>query len=273
MKELYVPLSGAIAQQKNVETIANNVANANTAGFKRDQLAFREYLTAMDKGVQDIDLPRKEWEPKDFYRSYGAENAQVKVDGAYTDFSQGELNPTGNHFDFGLHGEGFFEVLGPAGVRYTRKGSFSLNAQGQLVTEKGFPVLQSIPDGTPPEETPDPEERMINLGTQAKMSVNLQGDVFSGDQKVGRISVVEFSDQHALKKEGHSLFINNHPENLKRAQIETAVHQGFIEQSNVNAVAEMSNLIKANRNFESIQRVIKAYDNISAKGVNEISKF
>lgn len=273
MKELYVPLSGAIAQQKNVETIANNVANANTAGFKRDQLAFREYLTAIDKGVQEIDLPRKEWAPEDFYRSYGAENAQVRVDGSYTDFSQGQLSPTGNHFDFGLHGEGFFEVLGPAGIRYSRQGSFTLNAEGQLVTNKGFPVLQKIPEGLSEEETPPPEERFITLNGQAKMSVSLQGDVFSGDQKVGNLSIVEFADKHALKKEGHSLFINNHPENLKRDGIKTAVHQGFVEQSNVNAVAEMSNLIKANRNFESIQRVIKAYDNISAKGVNEISKF
>lgn len=273
MKELYVPLSGAIAQQKNVETIANNVANANTAGFKRDQLAFKEHLTALSKGVQDIDLPRGEWAPEDFYRSYGAENAQVRVDGSYTDFTQGQLTPTGNHFDLGLHGEGFFEVLTPAGVRYSRKGNFSLNSDAQLVTDKGFPVLQKLPEGLPAEDTPAPEERLIQLTGQAKMSVGLEGNVFSGDQKVGSLSVVEFNEPHALKKQGHSLFINNHPENLKRDGIKTAVHQGFIEQSNVNAVAEMSNLIKANRTFESIQRVIKAYDNISAKGVNEISKF
>lgn len=268
-----MPLSGAIAQQKNVETIANNVANANTPGFKRDQLAFREYLTAIDKGVQEIDLPRKEWSPADFYRSYGAENAQVKVDGSFTDFEQGELTPTGNHFDLGLHGEGFFEVLTPAGIRYSRQGSFSLGADGRLVTQKGFPVLQKIPEGLSEEETPPPEERFITLPGQGKMSVNLQGNVFSGDQRVGNISIVEFNDKQALKKEGHSLFINNHPENLNRDEIKTAVHQGFVEQSNVNAVAEMSNLIKANRHFESIQRVIKAYDNISSKGVNEISKF
>lgn len=268
-----MPLSGAMAQQKNVETIANNVANANTPGFKRDQLAFREYITALDKGVQEIDLPRKEWEPADFYRSYGAENAQVKVDGAYTDFEQGQLSPTGNHFDLGLHGDGFFEVLTPGGIRYSRKGSFTLNTEGQLVTDKGYNVLQKIPEGLSAEETPAPEERFITLNGQGKMSVNLQGDIFSGDERIGSLSVVEFGDKHALKKEGHSFYINNHPENLKREGIKTAVHQGFIEQSNVNAVAEMSNLIKANRNFESIQRVIKAYDNISAKGVNEISKF
>ena len=85
MKELWVPLSGALAQQKRVETIANNVANANTPAFKRDQAVFKEHLTAYEKGT-DIDLPNKEWAPEDFYRSYGAEKANVKVDGTYTNF-------------------------------------------------------------------------------------------------------------------------------------------------------------------------------------------
>ena len=106
-----------------------------------------------------------------------------------------------------------------------------------------------------------------------KFSVSLEGEVFSGNNKVGDISIVEFNDVHALKKEGNSLFINNDQKNVKIGDIKTSIHQGFIEQSNVNAVTEMSNLINANRNFESIQRVIKTYDNISSKAVNEIPKF
>ena len=89
-------MSGAIAQQRNVETIANNVANAQTPGFKKDQLAFKEYLSAFEKGVHDIDLPNKEWSPEDFYHSYGAEQGHVRVDGSYTMHSQGQLTPTGN---------------------------------------------------------------------------------------------------------------------------------------------------------------------------------
>lgn len=273
MKDLWVPLSGAIAQQRNVETIANNVANANTPGFKRDQLAFKEYMTALDKGVEDIDLPNKEWSPEDFYRSYGAEYAQVRVDGSYTDFEQGQLSPTGNHFDVALHGEGFLEVLTPGGIRYTRRGSLTLDVDGNLTTDQGFKVLKKLDPSEQNERPLQPEERFIKFSQPGPITITLQGDVLSGSNQVASLSVVEFNDRHALKKEGHSLFINPHGDNLKREDIKTAVHQGFMEQSNVNAVAEMSQLIKANRNFETIQRVIKAYDQVSAKGVNEISKF
>ena len=94
MKELWVPLSAAIARQNQVDTIANNIANVNTPGFKKDRLAFKEYLQVQEKGLSDIDLPNKTWSPDDFYRTHGNENAQVKIDGTFTDFDQGSLTPT-----------------------------------------------------------------------------------------------------------------------------------------------------------------------------------
>lgn len=272
MKELWVPLSGAIAQQRNVDTIANNVANANTAGFKRDQVVFKEYLTAFEKGVEDIDLPRGEWSPEDFYRHYGAENAKVEVEGSFTDFEQGQLTPTGNPFDLALNGKGFLEVLTPQGIRYTRRTILSLSPDGTLVTDQGHPVLSKTQKEQAEQPNSNPQDRVIRLG-QGQFNVNLQGDIFINNQQASTLSIVEFQDPHALMKQGHSQYINKFPENLKRDDIKTSVNQGFVEQSNVNAIAEMSELIKANRQFETIQRVIKAYDNISAKGVNEISKF
>lgn len=277
MRELWVPVSAAIAQQKNVETIANNVANANTPGFKKDQMIFKEYLAAIEKGDQSIDLPQKEWKPEDFYRSYNAEDAFVKADASFTTHEQGQLTPSGNSFDMGLSGPGFFEVLTPNGIRYSRKGSFSINGDGKLVTDQGFLVLSKGPpptvgaDGTVSISAP-PESRAIMIGNN-KLIVSLTGEVFSGSDKVADLSVAEFNDIHALKKEGQSLFINNDQQNLKIGDYKTSVHQGFIEQSNVNAVTEMSALINANRNFESIQRVIKTYDNMSSRAVNEIGKF
>jgi len=277
LRELWVPVSAAIAQQKNVETIANNVANANTPGFKKDQMIFKEYLAAIEKGDQSIDLPQKEWKPEDFYRSYNAEDAFVKADASFTTHEQGQLTPSGNSFDMGLSGPGFFEVLTPNGIRYSRKGSFSINGDGKLVTDQGFLVLSKGPpptvgaDGTVSISAP-PESRAIMIGNN-KLIVSLTGEVFSGSDKVADLSVAEFNDIHALKKEGQSLFINNDQQNLKIGDYKTSVHQGFIEQSNVNAVTEMSALINANRNFESIQRVIKTYDNMSSRAVNEIGKF
>lgn len=268
MRELWVPLSGAIAQQRKVDTIANNVANSNTPGFKRDQLAFKEYLTTLDKGYTDIDMPNKEWAPADFYRSYGAEHAQVKVDASFTNFEQGQLAPTGNSLDLGLRGEGFLEVLTPNGVRFSRRGILSLNNEGQLVNDSGFPVLAK---GQGPDAPP--QSRTITIPPAAKaIAFTLQGDVYADNENISKLSVVEFNDIHALRKEGNSLFINADSANIK-AEVATSVHQGFVEQSNVNSVQEMSELIKAHRHFESIQNVIKAYDQISQKGVNEISKF
>ena len=277
MRELWVPLSAAIAQQRNVETIANNVANANTPGFKKEQVVFKEYLAALEKGDTQIELPQKEWKPEDFYRSYNAEDSFVKVDGSYTLHEQGQLSPTGNAFDNALNGPGFFEVLTPNGVRFTRKGNFSINNEGKLVTDQGFLLLGKSPpptigaDGKMVLTTP-PESRAITVGSN-KFSISLDGVVYNGDNKTAELSLTEFSDVHALKKEGNSLFINPDQQNVKIGTGKTSVNQGFVEQSNVNAVSEMSALINANRNFESIQRVIKTYDTMSGKAVNEISKF
>ncbi|MGK0367954.1 MAG: flagellar basal-body rod protein FlgF [Thermoproteota archaeon] len=278
MKNIWVPLSGQIAQMRKVETIANNIANANTPGFKKDDIVFKEHLTALSKGVEDIDMPNKEWAPKDFYRSQGAENAQVKVDEVYTNFKQGALSPTGNKMDLGLNGKGFLEVLTPNGVRFTRKGIFNLSKDGELVTTEGFRVLSSLQVPTAQGRAlaasiPAPESRIIKLQNDKNFAVTLTGDIFNGNQNVGKISIVEFKDATLLKKEGNQLFIGNDIENQNRQNVKTSVHQGFIEESNVNALSEMSELIQAHRQFENIQRAIKTYDAISGKTVNDIARF
>ena len=285
MKNIWVPLSAAIAQQRNVETIANNVANANTPGFKRDQLVFKEYLTGLDKGLEDIDLPSKEFAPEDFYHSGGAENAAVNVDGSYTIHAQGQLAQTGNSLDLALQGQGFFEVLSPNGIRYSRRGNLSISKDGELVTDQGFKVLKKLDPALlasqgreasapsqPPVQVPTPEERIIKI-PNGKLSINLEGQIFSNGTQVDELSIVEFNDLHALKKEGNSLYANPTNSNIKTNETKTRVHQGMVEQSNVNAVAEMSELIKAHRHFESIQKAISTYDNIAGKAANEIGKF
>ncbi len=278
MKELWVPLSGAKAQQRRVETIANNVANANTTAFKKDQAVFKEHLTAYEKGT-DIDLPNKEWAPEDFYRSYGAEKAHVKVDGTYTKFTQGQISPTNNPFDIALEGKGFIEVLSPNGIRYTRKGNLYLNNEGELVTDGGNRVLSSlvIPEGTPEERqaalenAPDPKDRVIRVGNQP-LNINQKGELHQQGNLVGKISIVEFKDLTALQKEGNSVFVNKSVDN-RADKSSTLVHQGSLELSNVNPIQEMSKLIQAHRQLESIQRVIKTYDNMAGKAYNEIAKF
>lgn len=278
MKNIWVPLSGQIAQQRKVETIANNIANANTPGFKKEQLVFKEHLTALNKGLEDIDLPRKEWNPDDFYHTQGAQNAYVDVDGSYTSHEQGPLSPTGNAFDVALNGKGFYEVLTPNGIRYTRLGNFTLSKDGEIVTDRGYKLLSKIADNNQNAvenslSADDANSRVIKIPPRNKISISKNGEIFTESGLLSEISVVEFKDLNALKKEGHSLFINNASENLKRSEITTTTNQGFIEGSNVNAIHEMSELIKAHRHFENIQKAISTYDNISGKAVNDISKF
>lgn len=276
---IWVNLSGQIAQQRKVETIANNVANANTVGFKKDQLVFKEHLTALTKGVDSIDIPRGEFEPKDFYHSQGAENAMVAIDASFTIFEQGQLIPTNNPLDIGLKGNGFIEVLTPTGVRFTRKGNLSMDREGLLVNDQGFKVLgattvsaEALRDpASAPEQ--NPEDRVIKLPTNQRISFSLEGDILTNTGSLGKLSIVEFKDHQALKKEGNSLFITPDESNIVRNNIATTVNQGFLEGSNVNAIEEMSELIKAHRHFESIQKAINAYDSISGKISNELGKF
>ena len=264
MKGIWVPVSGALAQQKKVETIANNVANVNTPGYKRDKVIFKEYLTALDKGV-DANLPQKEWAPGDFYHTHGAENSKVKVAGTYTDFTTGQLQPTGNLYDLALKGKGFFEVLTKNGIRYTRTGRFSISPQRRLVTDQGDPVLARSGASVG-------GERFVVVPS-GNFSINMQGDVFADGRRVSGLSIVEFRDPHALKKEGNAYYANGNADNISTRASESKVYQGFLEGSNVNAITEMSDLIKAHRHFESIQNAVKAYDNMEGKAVNEISKF
>lgn len=279
MKNIWVPLSGQVAQQRKVETIANNVANANTVGFKKDQLVFKEHLTALTKGVEDIHIPRKEFSPDDFYHSQGAENAMVAVDGSFTVFEQGQLQPTNNPLDVALQGEGFLEVLTPTGVRFTRKGNLSISREGELVTDHGFKVLSALNvsdeslRGPAAVNVPAPEDRTIKIPTNSKITITREGDLLTRDGVFNRLSVVEFQDKHALRKEGSSLYITPDETNVVRNDVKTSVNQGFLEGSNVNAIEEMSELIKAHRHFESIQKAINAYDQISGKAANDIGKF
>ena len=269
MKDLWVPLSGAISQQRKIDTLANNIANANTPGFKKDHLSFKEHLTVLEKGHQDIDLPNKEFKPEDFYKSYDAENSYVKVAGSFTDFKQGSLIPTNNPLDLAIKGKGFFELLTPNGVRYTRSGIFSPNKDGNLVTATGNKLLSQLEKGP---DLKKPEERLIKI-TPGQITITPEGEVHINKKLISKISLVEFKDIHALRKEGNSLFINKDINNITDSPEKSNILQGFVEQSNVNPVGEISELLKTYRHFESLQRAIKTYDNIGGRAVNEIAKF
>ncbi len=265
-KGIYTALSGAMAQSSRMDTLANNLANANTTGFKKDRQVFNEYLSAYEKLPDVIQVPKIPASIESFYDMQGGDRGYVNASGTYTDFAQGSLKATGNLLDVALDGSGFFEVLTPDGVKLTRNGSFTINESGQLVNQQGFPVLTA--------GSQDPTQRFINLnGSRNNITVAYNGEIFSQGQRVGQLSVVDVLDKDGLIKTGSSLygFKPNYNSTLipvNRPQ----VHQGFVEGSNVNVVEEMSQLIGTTRAFESTQQAIKAFDQMDGKLMNEVPK-
>lgn len=266
-KGIYTALSGAIAQQNKLDTISNNLANANTPSFKRDRQVFKEYLTAYEKSPDVIQVPKVPASIDSFYHMQGGDKAYVDGAGTFTDFSQGSIKPTGNPLDVAINGKSaFFEINTPQGVRYTRNGAFLINNEGILTTKQGFPVL-SRGDGPA-------ESRIIRLQNPGSVQVGMNGTIINGNQPAGRLSVVGFGKPQALRKIGNSMYMLKQTMEAERIDNPQAqLMQGSLEMSNVNVVQEMTEMIKTTRTFESLQKAIQAYDQMNGKLVNDVPKW
>ncbi len=266
-KGIYTAVSGAVAHSAKLDTIANNIANANTPGFKKDQQVFKEYLTSYEKQPTTLETPKIPASIESFYPLNGGDKAYVDISGTSTSFSQGALKLTGNSFDLGLEGDAFFEVSTAGGIRFSRNGHFTVNGEGTVVDKHGHPLLLQGEEGQLD------EERFIKVDDQADFNVTPQGDVFVGGQNIGRISLKTVTEKDALHKQGNSLYTLR--ENFDNQVIDATnykVHQGSYEQSNVNIVQEMTDMINATRVFESTQKAIQAYDQMNQKLTNDVPR-
>jgi len=309
---IWTAVSGGMAQSQNLDTIANNLANANTTGFKKDVPTFKEYLTAAERPVDPaIDIPRTAFKDSDFYHHDGREHAMVNLNKVHTDHSQAMLKPTSAPFDMAIEGPGFFAVQAPSGIMFTRAGDFKLNSEGQLVTVDGFPVLGMSPEAAaagaappaPATETPAPDGRepaSLNpfsnqsqvtaqpgqaqasplqpislkdaLATGTKVHITEMGQIVAGNQAIGNIALAEFADPKLLKKTTSTLYSNPDAANVPRIASTSQVRQGFLEASNVNPVSELMEMLKANRMYESNMKAIRAYGDMAGKEANEVGK-
>ncbi|MGZ3708801.1 MAG: flagellar hook-basal body protein, partial [Bdellovibrionota bacterium] len=288
--------AGATAQQQHVDVIANNLANSDTLGFKKDLPTFKEYLAVTERDNHPVaDIPRGPIKDKEFYPLDGRDQAFVVTDGTYTNYRQGNLRVTQSPLDVAMDGPGFIEVSTPSGIRFTRQGSLKVATDGRLVTTEGYPVLTAQPGGLaaappatgtqqPGQGGPDLTQggvgagsavaaRFINLKDRPRtITISGQGDIYSGDELLGKLSIVEFNDVRRLKKYGGELFENRDPNNFNTGRQITQVRQGVLETSNVNPVEEMTNLINANRMFEHDLKAMKTYGDMMAREVNDIGK-
>lgn len=264
-KGIYTALSGALAQTTKIDTIANNIANVNTTGFKKDQQTFSEYLTNFEKDPEVINVPRVPASIENFYDTGGGDKSFVDAAGTYTNFEQGSLRNTGGKLDVAIDGAGFFEVSTPSGVRLTRAGNFTIDGDGQLVTKDGHAVLL---EG---ENLEGPEERTVRFSGKAQVSISDGGEVFDGDQRLGKLSLVNVKNQDCLQKVGNNYygFKSNMAPEITSVKVPN-LKQGFIETSNVNVVNEMTEMIMAQRVFEGTQKAIHAYDSMADKLINVV---
>jgi flagellar basal-body rod protein FlgF len=229
MSDAFIDAYSALdARMKIVDVITNNLANANTVGFKRDFSHILEGETGFDVGT-NIDL------------------------------SSGDLIGTGNNLDAAINGEGFFAIETPSGERYTRAGSFGVNAAGELVTKDSMRVLST-------------SNQPIVLG-EGKVEIRDGGIVTVDDNEVGTLKLVTFNDPSKLQKEGFQRLAWNGDPSGVRAVTDPQVKGGYTERSNVNAIDEMVHLMAAYREFEAVQRTLKTLvTDMNSKLIQELGR-
>lgn len=239
---MYVGLSRQMTLQRELDVVANNIANAETAGFKVEALNIEtepRYLPTNDDGQDVINF--------------------ALDSGVTRDFGQGALKATGASLDMAIEGEGFFTVTTPAGPRYTRDGRFSLDAQGKVISAQGAPLL----DASGGEITLD--------SARGKPTIGQDGTISQQGQIVGKVGVVRFASLSALSKTGGGLYRND--TNIQpQPAADARVMQGMIEASNVQPVVQISKLIEVSRAYESISRMMDQTSQLSSQAIDRLAR-
>lgn len=252
---LYIAASGMNSTLARQDVIANNLANVSTVGFKQNRsvdIAFPTYLIARlhDQRLKVMD-GTAELRP-----SIGFMGGGVIPQTVTTDYAQGAHLETQSPLDFALNGQGFFAVLGPNGKTYlTRDGSFGLDANGKLVTKDGLTVLGH-------------NGEIFIDGTQ--VTADQEGNLTVDGKALDQLLVVKVKNENQLTKVGHSLFQVDPKNKVELMPEDVQVQQGFLEQSNVNSMMEMVNMIDTYRSYELNSRIIASYDHLMGEAASEI---
>jgi flagellar basal-body rod protein FlgF len=245
---LLIGLSRQVTLERQMDVIANNVANVNTNGFKADRSLFQEYL--MPGARED-----------NFVSGRDRRLSHVTDRATFHDFAAGSMEQTKNPLDAAIDGAGFFVVQTPAGERYTRDGSFQINNQGQLVNASGFPVLGS---GGPIQF--QQTDKQINIAADGNVTV-LEG-IGRVDSIRGKLRMVRFANPQALVKEGSNLYSGG----AGAPDITSVVRQGYVEKSNVNSVLEMSRLIEVNRTYTQIATLLQQQHDLHRTAIDKLAE-
>ncbi|MEM8796751.1 MAG: flagellar basal-body rod protein FlgF [Pseudomonadota bacterium] len=236
-----VTLSRMKTLERHMEVIANNVANLNTNGFKAEQMLFEEYIGS--------DASAETFERRD-QEVYFVLDAQ-----SIGDFNEGPISQTGNPLDVAIKGEGFFAVETPAGERYTRDGSFTIDSEGRLVTHDGHPVLG---DGGP----------ILFSPGETNISITADGVISTNEGEIGRLRVVGFDDPQQLGRIGSNLFSGDdvEPQAIERPQL----IQNALEGANIDAVTGISDMIKVQRAYQELANIMRNQNDLRQQAISQL---
>jgi len=218
---------------KNISIIANNLANLNSVGYKKDA-SFNQILSEYDQPIMR----------------------------EYTDFVQGEILPTSNPLDFALKGDVFFVLQNKDEIYYTKNGKFTLDDEGFLVNDLGYKVLG---------QHGEINIKDFMLDDNQSLTISKNGDIKIGNRDVDTMVIAKIEDKEALKKVSSSIFKLEDDIHTEPEETEFEVVQGFLESSNVSAIEEMEEMIKVSKNYESAQKIVNYFDT-SLEKANEIGR-
>jgi flagellar basal-body rod protein FlgG len=251
MRALSIASTGMLAQQTNVETIANNLANMNTTGFKEQRAEFQDLL------YQNVQTPGAQTSDTGAVAPNGIQlGAGVRTAAVYRITTQGDLQSTGNPYDVAVQGPGYFRIQQADGTdAFTRAGNFSLSPQGQLVTQDGLIVQPGI---AIPQNT-----LSVTINAQGQVNATVAGN--TTPQTVGQLELDRFANEAGLNAVGSNLYLETPASGAPQAGVPGSagygtIQQGFLETSNVNSVDEITNLITAQRAYEMNSKVVTAAD-------------
>lgn len=232
-KGMYIALSGSVVKQTQMEVITQNLANADSAGFKRDTISFEDYLI-----------------PKDTYTHRPDGRSMSTLSSMKTDFAAGGMVSTGSPLDIAVDGSGFIAL---EGNRYTRRGDLKMDSEGYLISHDGIRVLGT----SGPVQLP-----------QGRIEINDAGDIMVDGVQTATLKITDFERPETMVKSGSGMFVTDE----EGTPSKSLVKQGFLEKSNVNIIQEMVRMIETLREFESFQRMIRSFDEATAKITNELGR-
>lgn len=256
VKGLYTAYTGMINEQHRMDVLTNNLANADTNGFKKEGATSQSFDSVLAYKIKDIS------EGDRLARRIGVNNPGVKIGEGYTDFSEGPIKTTGNTYDLALTDRGFFAVeftnkAGETSVKYTRDGNFTLTQEGRLVTRDGDPVLGE--DG-----------QYIEVDPLKEVQINTSGQIIQDDQVVATIQVTDFEDYNYLEHYGENYF--QPIEGAVETEAPAQVYSGYLETANMSVVTEMVNMITVSRAYESNQKIITTIDGTLDIAANQLGR-